>query len=786
MLPATSPRSPFDAAYQQLLANGYSVLPIAPDSKAPSEYRAGRWYPMKRWEQYRYDPAKPFVAKMWAGWPEANIGIITGTKATGEHMVAAVDYDTDDLDILADLESSLPPSPVRKKGRRGYTAFYLVPLRTKGFRTAIVELLTDTRQTVIPPSVHPDTGQPYVWMGEQTLLNTPAHTLPVLSEDELERFIEQVEVLTKKPVKPAEIAPLLILPDNEQKFGRVLNNAAYSNLDRWVPDLNLPKLERTHTGSYKAVAHWRPSSTGRSLMERSPNLSIMPGYGARDFGTGDSYTAIDLVMRSLDISLDDAVKFLTSRLGIGTERFEVPKIEIEQAPAGIEAPRNLPEIPESYEQDMIDPTTGEIIEEVAGTDLPVEETQFNEVPDHLLVVPGLVGEIMDWIVSSSRRPSRVLALGPAIGIVGTLVGGSVVGPTDSATHTYIIALAPSGAGKDYPLQAIGRLLAAANLKNLVGPSEFISMPSVVNFLQRQSLSICAMDEIGAWLKRLSNRNASGYEASISKILRTIWGINYGSYATPEWAQRASVDIPNPALSLYGVSTIEEFYEGLEGGDIKNGFLNRFLVFSTTKRAVDQDPAIDIEVPKELALKLAALRNTVMQLTDADMSAPIGATRQRKKMVWNGGRGPWVELSAELEKLKEYRERDPFYARTGEMAIRLASIRALGCGRMEVEKDDMQWGRELAMWSARNMENAAAGYMAENENQKTYNRVLRMIEDAPGKTLHRRALLQKLRGAVKARDLEEMLKSAIESGEIEENKKIPLTGGKPSVVYRIVR
>jgi hypothetical protein len=774
-------KSPFDGAWQPLISNGYSVLPIAPDSKAPSEYRAGKWYPMKKWEQFRHEPAKAFIVKMWAGWPDGNIGIVTGTKVTATHMVACVDYDTDDTDILADLESSLPPSPIRKKGRRGYSAFYLVPLRTKGFRTAIVELLTDTRQTVIPPSIHPDTGKPYFWMDEKTLLNTPAHEMPVLSEEDLERFIEQVEASTQKPIKPSENSPLIQLPDNEQKLWRVINNTAYANLDRWVPELNLPKCERTSSGSYKAVAHWRASSSGRSLMERSPNLSIMPGQGARDFGTGDSYTAIDITMRALDLPLDDAVKFLTSRLGMGMERFDVPVIEFEQP---IEAPRNLFEIPVGYEEVASDPMTGEILDEVAG--IETGKREFQEIPDNLLYPNGLLGEIIDWIVGGSRRPSRALAIGSAIGIIGTIAGRAVRGPTRSATHLYSIGLAPSGAGKDYPLQAINRIFAAANLKSLIGPSEFISMPSVINFVQRQPLAICAMDEIGAWLRRLSNKNASSYEQSVSKILRSLWGTSFGNYMTPEWAGREAVEIENPALSLYGVSTPEEFFEGLEGADIRNGFLNRFLVFATNKKNADREPLHDGIVPQALALSLVSLRNTLLQLTDADMAVPIGAQRPPKTMVWNGGRAIWDAMIVELERISMDVEKEPFFARTAEIAIRLASIHAIGCGRMEVEKEDMIWGRDIAMWSAQNMARVSGGYMAENETQKIYNRIIRFIDTSPNRTIHRRVLLQKLKGAVKARDLEEMLKNAIDSGEIEETKRIPSQGGKPSVVYKMTR
>ena len=42
--------------------------------------------------------------------------------------------------------------------------------------------------------------------------------------------------------------------------------------------------------------------------------------------------------------------------------------------------------------------------------------------ERFTVVPGAVGDIVDWIVATSRRPSRIIALGAAITIVGTLMG----------------------------------------------------------------------------------------------------------------------------------------------------------------------------------------------------------------------------------------------------------------------------------------------------------------------------------------------------------------------------
>lgn len=775
--------SPLSTVILPLITNGYHPLPVAPDSKAPSEFRGNKWRAMTGWQKFRHEQPKEFLIKVWEKWPDANVGIVTGTAVTPQYIVVAIDFDTDDYDILQELEAALPYSPVRKKGRRGYTSFYLAPKGTKGFRTPIVELLTDTRQTVIPPSIHPDTGKPYIWTTSQTLLNTPAKDLPVLDGDALERFFETVESITKKPVKPAESVFVAVDP-NEDKFWRLLNNTAYANLDMWVPDLNLPKCRREANGHYKGVAWWRPSSTGRDIRDRSPNLSIAPNLGARDFGTGDRYTAINLVMAALSIDLDDAVKWLGTRVNLIPEaKFKVPEIKMEKQEAAPASSKVVDHTSEDVE--IIDRSSqeSEIDDFEQSTDPIPQGPQLREFPDHLLHPPGLVGEIMDWIVGGARRPSRMLALGPALTIVGTLMGHGVRGPTRSATHLYMIGLAPSGAGKDHPLQAIGKLLKASNCGALVGPSEFMSMSSVINYLQRQALSVCAMDEFGAFLRRLNNKNASTHEQGISKILRSIWGISFADYMTPEWAGRASVEIQNPAMSIYGVSTAEEYFESLQSADIRNGFLNRFLVFSTNIKPQPRQPEHDGNVPQDLALKIINMRNAAMRLDPVQSDLPINAPRILKDVVWNGGRPVYEEMEGQVERISEDKYMEPFFARTAENAVRMASIVAYGCGRMEVIREDMEWARDVSMWSANNMAASAVDYMAENENQKMYNRIVRMIENSASGGLSRRDMLQRLRGAMKAKELEELLKMAIEAGEISQSKTIPRRGGPPMVMYK---
>lgn len=770
-MPEEAPLSPFAQACHRLIANGYSPLPISPMSKAPGEFRGGKWRPMSNWQRFREAPVSGFILKVWCTWPDANVGIITGTRATATQIVACVDFDTDDPDMLLEMQRSLPPSPVMKRGKRGFSAFYLVPNGTEGFRTTIVELLTNTRQTVIPPSIHCDTGRPYHWTGGASLLDTPAASLPVLGEDEIARFRDTVEALTDKPIAPSK-AVILPFPYDGENVWRVVNAKAFSNLDAWVPELNIPKLRRTANG-YKGVAFWRASTTGRAIADRNPNLSIVTQIGARDHGTGESYSALDLTMAAFDMDLDTAFAWLSARLGLAEGNVEI------SGPARKEPP---PADPVSLSPMVIpthDPETGEIHEDAPGpSGLP------DELPDHLTRVPGLLGEVVEWIVDGARRPNRVLALGAALTIVGTAIGQAIAGPTGSATHLYVVALAPSGAGKDHPLQSISRALKASNNGSLIGPSEFISMPAVIKFLSRKPLSVCAMDEIGAFLKRLVHPRASAYEKAISKVLRSIWGSSFCPMMTPEWASVEATEIDNPALSIFGVSTPAEFFSALEGDDVVNGFLNRWLLLTTDQKFKDRDPVHPPgHVPPQLALALAKLRTDANALTDADKRAPIGDGKAIKRMVWNGGRGCYEALLTDLESICRNEDDEPYYARTGEMAIRLATILAAGCGRMHVTADDMAWGRDVAMWSAARMAKLAGNYIAENDTQRMHNRVMRLLCGRGGRMSHSN-LVQRLKGALTSRGLKDIMDQMLASGEVVAHKSIPPAGGTPTITYEV--
>lgn len=789
--------TPFSQAAPDLIALGFSPVPlIAPDAqhngrgKAPGDWRGGRWQGLSRWQRFRDGPPSSFEMNLWLKAPGANVGIVMGTPAghdaEGEPLfVIGVDFDATDPDALDTLLGSAPASPMVKRGQKGETRLYRArkTIKTKvydGPDGRLIDLLAgfDTRQTVVPPSIHPDTGHAYTWLAGPVR----AEDLPIFTEDDLAVLEEALEtcgwtmerrstVRSDRTVRPAaEIDPDDLWSEVKTK--------AMANLDLWVPALDLYGL-RSARGGYECVEAWRPSSTGRLLSDRKRNLSIQHD-GIKDWGSNNTYSSIDLVMAARNCDQHEATDWLRERLGLKDEGIVIdlaamlenskrsdkdgcddlpeplrPMAEVAQAPSMI-SPPNM------------------------GGAIHVSA----ELPDHLTRIPGLVGQITDWICDSARKPQRGGALLAALTLVGTAAGRKYAGPTLTGTHLYGLFLAPSGAAKDHPLKCIGRILHASTMGQHFGPSGFMSMSALINRMTRQPLTLTCIDEFGSFLGRINGRKASTHEKAITGVLRTAWGSSFDTMAPPEWAGRVGEPIHSPALSLFGVSTHQEFFDNLEGGDVYNGFLNRFLLISTQRKVEEREPTADkMTVPEPIIDGMVAIYTAGNPLARASSHSGM-SDAPMIVLNWEHGRGsPAHRRYQGLAQDVERRETEgAFLARTVEMAQRLAVIRAIGVNPAApvVSLDDMEWGRELALWSAERMMADAGDYMAETQTQKDAMQVLRMIKER-GPLKHRdlvRAMQHRMRG----RDLQDTLKGLEEAGQVvvSEGDRPPSGGHRPRI------
>lgn len=205
---------------------GFSPIPILAGTKAPGVN--GRL--LDGWAQYCTEAADKGQITVWAQDKTAGLAVCTGFNG-----LVAVDVDSAKAVAAVRTVFGGLGAPV-KIGRRGCTALFRDPIgevRSSDFRAApvigpdgkrrqetLVQILAAGRETVLPPTVHPDTLRPYLWR-RGSLEACRLGDLPVITVGHIEALDEELrpfmsQVVRFMPAAPAQ-APLRSLNGFERK-----------------------------------------------------------------------------------------------------------------------------------------------------------------------------------------------------------------------------------------------------------------------------------------------------------------------------------------------------------------------------------------------------------------------------------------------------------------------------------------------------------------------------------------------------------------------------------------
>jgi hypothetical protein len=339
----------YDRYSRLMLQHGYHPVPVAPlgyePKKAPVRYNRAnkKFFGFSKWN---------LTPPVTDSQPGANIGAVMGKG------IVAFDYDHDDAALV--ISDAFPPSPVNKAGRRAYTAFYRVDfdVPSEDFHNedgeVFLQILSAGKQTVVPPSIHADTGEPYRWTNGHSLYDTPVEALPLLPRDYRARILKLGFRAGRKAKTEEQIRQedaRLRKSDQGEPEGPCaeLNELALRELPKWVPELGIHRLRHRvgRFASYEGVAQWRASTQGRPLEERACNLKVS-GLGIRDFGDGRGYSALDLVMAARGTDLFESFCWLDEKLRPPSKEWEESLDRLAEA---ADAPSIEPEVEEAKSED---------------------------------------------------------------------------------------------------------------------------------------------------------------------------------------------------------------------------------------------------------------------------------------------------------------------------------------------------------------------------------------------------------------------------------------------------
>lgn len=770
------------------IERGISVVPIAAGSKKPGQWsQADGWRGMSEWTRFSERMPTSIELEHWERWPNSGIGVVCGKLS----RIVALDKD---YDLPAGgndaLNAIIPYSPVAKKGEKGWTKFYLYNGEpSKSFDVGghrVLDILSDGRQTVVPPTAHPS-GCNYVWLSEETLDN-------ILSVDELPRlpddFIAQVErVLApyqteedrqyQKPARGPKDTPDRISGDRsiQEQYFHDLNQHALANLGAWVP--KIVPTAKPHAEGYRAIATWRGA--------KNPNVGIHPD-GIMDWGGNYGMTPIDLVMYANGLTFAKATESL---------RLCLPSMEPEPITmtVGGVAIGAAPGQPTPAPQPPMLPwlkAKPQSVEAPAPVILPAT-TSFDPapaVPAFITGAPGILGDIARWITATAPRAQPELSLAAAIALCSVVMGRCYRSQYGNFTSLFLIMIAKSGEGKEHPQECVGKVLTAAGLQKLIGGSGYTSPGAIHTALMRSPAHIATIDEMGKLLKSSRAKGNAHGEAAIDKLLECFGRqdsvLRPPTYSSMSDLAKASQStdrvVHNPAITLLGATTPGTFYENLTTDLVQDGFLGRCIVVESKQprqvpiyqpkthppqkiidwcKAVHATTVVQGDLGK---LSLAEQEATTIELRISDACMTLVDALNH-------------ELVVKKDSLNDPRL-DVVLNRTAEKAMKLAMIvcKAENPGNTEVMAPHMAWAINYVRQYDYKLVDEVEANVSENEFQKEVKKILKWIRGVksykPGsKQLHLEAhmkagmmphtVLLKL-SHMKARQFSELMDTLVET------------------------
>lgn len=176
------------------LRQGYIPLWVAPGSKAS---KTPGWQAMQ--------PTEETIRRQFSR--PANLGIRTGDVRPDGSCLAAIDMDIEEAPLVRAVERAIGEKVPAKRGKKGCTYFLRLCEQVAsrkihwyrdGAKRPAIDLLCRGAQTVIPPSVHPETERPYQWVVSPALCEVPYDQLPLLSP----AVIDEIRGFCKDPDDP--------------------------------------------------------------------------------------------------------------------------------------------------------------------------------------------------------------------------------------------------------------------------------------------------------------------------------------------------------------------------------------------------------------------------------------------------------------------------------------------------------------------------------------------------------------------------------------------------------
>jgi hypothetical protein len=358
-------------------------------------------------------------------------------------------------------------------------------------------------------------------------------------------------------------------------------------------------------------------------------------------------------------------------------------------------------------------------------------------PEHLLAVPGFIGELSQFINETSYARQPVYSLAAAIAFQSLLCAHNIKDPTGIRTNPYILAVGRTSCGKNRGRVVIREIMKRLKdmpaISDWYDPTHYVanriaSAEAIGTWLSKNNgILMWLWDEVGRALDTPEHKRPANINAMITAMM-----ILYTS-AADEYDPNLRADVKNtkpaieqPNFILYGTSTKEKMFEGFSVGNLEDGLLGRLLIFEGNDDWEDVEQE-DVQPVTESIVEQAhwwfcQRANRINPATPDPKT--VGVTNEAKA-IFRQLQNVKTQVRKENNKIK-----DALWGRVVEQARQFALAYAASASHENpvVNEDAAKWACDVVVYLTKRKYNLAKKHVAGSEFDKNQKEVLRFIEE----------------------------------------------------------
>jgi len=247
---------------------------------------------------------------------------------------------------------------------------------------------------------------------------------------------------------------------------------------------------------------------------------------------------------------------------------------------------------------------------------------------------GLVGDMVRFICENSRYPQPILALSASLTFVGTLIGRKVCTEDDIRPNLFTVGLGKTGIGKESARSIIKKIYSQLEIQGF-GAEKVTSRTAIERVLSASPSALFLFDEFGKYIQSILGEKSSGHVRDVMTTLMELYSSSATTFFGTDKAnarENPRFVISQPHANIYATSTPDSFWEGLTHTAVRDGSLNRFLIFSAEDRTARQLTKRVREIPTGLKESILRLYN----LTENIKISSRGRTYDPTKFIDHHG------------------------------------------------------------------------------------------------------------------------------------------------------